>query len=253
MEVESTNIRVENGELIVEIEFEDKYVPKFGDIVRGDLLEDDAYFKECQYMVSIYPDKKFSECNDFFDIVTLTRGKDIEYIAGSFVKSISKATESEEQELFDKLAKAGKRWNAKKKCLEDMETIVNSEYQKIIDKLIEAKKTKNTSYIDEAVYILTRLESEPELNESVRQFSSITKNMTKIYAAKNHDYGNSFEESLDEFGLAASVVRLGDKMNRIKSLIKKEARVKEESIKDTLLDMASYSVMTLMWLNKQQK
>ena len=134
-----------------------------------------------------------------------------------------------------------------------METIVNSEYQKIIDKLIEAKKTKNTSYIDEAIYVLTHLGSEPELNESVRQFMDITKNMTKTYAAKNHDYGNSFEESLDELGLVASVVRLGDKMNRIKSLIKKEARVKDESIKDTLLDLASYSVMTLMWLNKQQK
>lgn len=127
MEVESTNIRVENGELIVEIEFEDKYVPKFGDIVRVDLLEDDADFKECQYMVSIYPDKKFSECNDFFDIATLTRGKDIEYIAGSFVKSISKATEAEKQELFEKLAKVGKRWNPDKKCLEDIKLVKYSE------------------------------------------------------------------------------------------------------------------------------
>lgn len=131
-----------------------------------------------------------------------------------------------------------------------METIVNSEYQKIIDKLIEAKRTKNVSYIDEAIYALTHLGSEPELSESVKQFIDITKKMAKTYAAKNHDYGNSFEQSLDKFGLVASVVRLGDKMNRIESLIKKEAQVKDESIKDTLLDLASYSVMTLMWLNK---
>lgn len=89
-----------------------------------------------------------------------------------------------------------------------------------------------------------------KLANNVEQFMSITQNMAKTYAAKNHDYGNSFEESLDEFGLVASVVRLGDKMNRIKSLIKKEAQVKDESIKDTLLDLASYSIMTLMWLNK---
>lgn len=134
-----------------------------------------------------------------------------------------------------------------------METIVNSEYQKIIDKLIEAKRTKNVSYIDEAIYALTHLGSEPELSESVKQFIDITKKMIKTYAAKNHDYGNSFEQSLDKFGLVSSVVRLGDKMNRIESLTKKEAQVKDESIKDTLLDLASYSVMTLMWLNKQQK
>lgn len=87
---------------------------------------------------------------------------------------------------------------------------------------------------------------------NIQRFKSITNEMAKTYAAKNHDYGNSFEQSLDKFGLVASVVRIGDKMNRIESLMKKEAQVKDESIKDTLLDLASYSVMTLMWLNKQQ-
>ena len=91
------------------------------------------------------------------------------------------------------------------------------------------------------------------IDANVEQFMSITQDMTKTYAAKNHDYGNSFEESLDEFGLVASVVRLGDKMNRTKSLIKKEAQVKDESIKDTLLDMANYAIMTVMWMNKNQK
>ena len=129
-----------------------------------------------------------------------------------------------------------------------METIVNSEYQKIIDKLIEAKRTKNTSYIDEA-----HLGSEPELNESVKQFIDITKKIAKTYAAKNHDYGNSFEQSCNKFGIIASVVRLGDKMNRIESLAVKKAEVKDESIKDTLLDLANYAIMTVMWLNQQPK
>ena len=91
------------------------------------------------------------------------------------------------------------------------------------------------------------------VSDNVEQFMSITNNMAKTYAAKNHDYGNSFEQSLDKFGLVASVVRLGDKMNRIESLIKKEAQVKDESIKDTLLDMANYAIMTVMWMNKNQK
>lgn len=133
-----------------------------------------------------------------------------------------------------------------------METVIDKEYQKIIDKLVEAKRTKNTSYIDEAIYILSHLGNRPKLSDNVEQFMDITNNMVKIYVAKNHDYGNSFEESLDEFGLVASVVRMGDKMNRIKSLIKKEAQVKDESIKDTLLDIANYAVMTIMWMNKNQ-
>ena len=91
------------------------------------------------------------------------------------------------------------------------------------------------------------------IGDNVEQFMSIAQDMTKTYAAKNHDYGNSFEQSLDKFGLVASVVRLGDKMNRIESLTKKEAQVKDESIKDTLLDMANYAIMTVMWMNKNQK
>lgn len=134
-----------------------------------------------------------------------------------------------------------------------METKINSEYQKIIDKLEEAKKTKNTSYIDEAIYILTHLDTMPELSDNVKQFMAITQNMTKTYAAKNHDYGDSFEQSLDEEGMAASRIRMGDKWNRYKTLSKtKDIRVKDESIKDTLLDMANYAIMTVMWMNKKQ-
>ena len=141
-----------------------------------------------------------------------------------------------------------------------METKVNKEYQKLIDDLELAVASligvDNDGIIDNLKNVIARLKilgARPVLSDNVEQFMSITQDMTKTYAAKNHDYGNSFEQSLDEFGLVASIVRIGDKMNRIKSLIKKEAQVKDESIKDTLLDLASYSVMTLMWLTKQQK
>lgn len=87
--------------------------------------------------------------------------------------------------------------------------------------------------------------------DNIEQFDSIVQKMEHIYATKNHDYGNSFEQSLNEFGVTASAIRLGDKINRFKSLIKKEAKVKDEPIKDTLLDMANYAIMTIIWLNKQ--
>ena len=81
-------------------------------------------------------------------------------------------------------------------------------------------------------------------------FKNITQKMHETYLKKNHDYGNSFDKSLDKFGLVASTVRLGDKMNRIESLTSKIALVNDESIKDTLLDLANYAIMTVMWLNK---
>lgn len=138
-----------------------------------------------------------------------------------------------------------------------METKVNPEYQKLIGVIegvlassVFSQEMKHRLQIVKDGLI--HLGSRPKLSDSVEQFMDITANMAKTYAAKNHDYGNSFEESLDEFGLVASVVRLGDKMNRIKSLIKKEARVKDESIKDTLLGLANYAIMTVMWLDGEK-
>lgn len=131
---------------------------------------------------------------------------------------------------------------------------IKSEYQKLIDTLNEVSNSiRNDAInykINSVIYALKQLGAVPNISGNVMKFMDITTNMAKTYAAKNHDYGNSFEQSLDEFDLIASIVRLSDKMNRIKSLIKKEAQVKDESIKDTLLDMANYAIMTVMWMNK---
>lgn len=90
-------------------------------------------------------------------------------------------------------------------------------------------------------------------NTSAHQFKDIVKGMIETYVRKNHDYGNSFDKSLDKFGLVASVVRIGDKMNRIEYLVQKKAMVQDESIRDTLLDMANYAIMTVMWVDNQKK
>lgn len=139
-----------------------------------------------------------------------------------------------------------------------METIVNKEYQKLIDtvKSVRDMASLNPEMCARLKTVeqgLINLGSSPVLSDKVQSFMDITTNMAKTYAAKNHDYGNSFEQSCDKFGIIASVVRLGDKMNRIESLAVKKAEVKDESIKDTLLDLANYAIMTVMWLNQQPK
>lgn len=88
----------------------------------------------------------------------------------------------------------------------------------------------------------------------VNRFEDITNKMIRIFKKKNHDYGNSFEQSLNEEGLAASRIRMGDKWNRFKTLSKPktEVKVNDESIRDTLVDLANYAIMTVIWLDKQQ-
>lgn len=139
-----------------------------------------------------------------------------------------------------------------------METTVNKEYQKLIDTIksvidMASLSPEMCARLKTVEQGLMDLGSRPVLSDNVQPFVDITTNMAKTYAAKNHDYGNSFEQSCDKFGIIASVVRLGDKMNRIESLVTKKAEVKDESIKDTLLDLANYAIMTVMWLNQQPK
>lgn len=83
-------------------------------------------------------------------------------------------------------------------------------------------------------------------------FESVLDEMKELHAKKDKDYGSAFHKSFEEFGVTAGVVRLNDKMERVKSLIKNgKAEVKDESILDTLKDLASYAVMLYVELKNK--
>ena len=78
-------------------------------------------------------------------------------------------------------------------------------------------------------------------------FKKITEAMYDTYKAKNADYGDSFNVTRNEFPNAI-LIRLNDKFLRLKQLYKNgmHAEVKNESVKDTLLDIANYCVLELI-------
>ena len=84
-------------------------------------------------------------------------------------------------------------------------------------------------------------------------FKNICEEMLSTFERKNHDYGDSFGESIEKYGLIAGLVRLSDKWNRLNSLImgKKEVKVKDESTIDTLTDLACYAIMLRMEIESQ--
>lgn len=80
--------------------------------------------------------------------------------------------------------------------------------------------------------------------------------LNETYKNKNSDYGNSFGETFNKLGIVSAVTRISDKYNRLVSLCTKseeERRVKDESIVDTLLDMANYCIMTVIELEKNKQ
>lgn len=139
-----------------------------------------------------------------------------------------------------------------------METKMNELYGDLVKRLHYALENgvsgEAITPIQSVIHTLKQLGQRPILKDNnVQQFMDITTDMAKTYAAKNHDYGNSFEQSCNKFGIIAAIVRMGDKMNRLESLAVKKAEVKDESIKDTLLDLANYAIMTVMWLDNKNK
>ncbi len=77
----------------------------------------------------------------------------------------------------------------------------------------------------------------------------ICKELNRIYRDKNHDYGDSFGETFEKLGIISAVTRITDKVNRLQSLCTKEQKVEDESIIDTLKDLANYAIMTLIELD----
>jgi hypothetical protein len=88
--------------------------------------------------------------------------------------------------------------------------------------------------------------------EKVLRHKAICDELNKLYEKKNHDYGDSFHQTFVEEGLAMTRIRLGDKFSRFKTLSRltnsdsDEQQVTDESIRDTLMDLANYAIMTIL-------
>ena len=90
--------------------------------------------------------------------------------------------------------------------------------------------------------------------ERAKQHQKIIKELHSTYREKNEKYGDSFVDSVSEWGFSAAGVRITDKFMRMKGLMKSgslEENGTDESLRDTLLDMANYCIMTAMILDNE--
>jgi hypothetical protein len=85
--------------------------------------------------------------------------------------------------------------------------------------------------------------------DNKKEFKAILDQMNDIYIKKNNDYGDSFNKTCDKFGLMAPLIRMTDKLNRFEQLINPltNQRLQDESIEDTLIDLANYAILTVLY------
>lgn len=91
------------------------------------------------------------------------------------------------------------------------------------------------------------------VDKEVARHRKMIEGIHETYKKKNRDYGDAFGVSLDKRGMVAALVRMEDKMGRLDSLKDRDPLVKDESLQDTLLDLANYAIMTAMWLERKSE
>lgn len=87
-------------------------------------------------------------------------------------------------------------------------------------------------------------ERENDIKECIHW--TICRELHDTYKAKNADYGDSFAIVREKYPNAI-LIRLNDKLNRLETLMNgAQQHVQDESVDDTLLDLANYCIMELV-------
>ncbi len=120
--------------------------------------------------------------------------------------------------------------------------ILGTMIQVIIDK-IEGNHT-----IEEAEEIISRVFEETELIDIYGHFRSIQNEGFNLFMKKNKDYGNSFSED----GILGVMIRMKDKLSRFINIAlnKGEQAVRNETVRDTLLDYHNYAGMAILLIDR---
>ena len=94
-------------------------------------------------------------------------------------------------------------------------------------------------------------------SEMYTQFTELLNRCKEIMGAKNADYSNDVDpfinfnqiELLTKGKISRDqgvLVRMTDKLSRVHRLLENEAQVKDETIEDTLIDLANYSLLLIL-------
>lgn len=85
--------------------------------------------------------------------------------------------------------------------------------------------------------------------EKLQTLKTLHSQQQALYAEKNEKYDDAFAKTYAEYGPTVAIIRLEDKLNRVKALVAAGLDDSNgESLVDTLIDMANYANMFLIEL-----
>lgn len=103
-------------------------------------------------------------------------------------------------------------------------------------------------------YDLDKVRVQQATTSSGISFGDICASMIELHDKKNADYGDAFTKSMDIFGSLYLVSRLHDKVQRLINFsLGAEVQVKDETVLDTLMDLACYAIMGIEYYQNVDK
>jgi len=154
------------------------------------------------------------------------------------------------------------------KTICDFEGKVKSTDGDILEYEIYFPKISAYYYLDEQDLELVPVEGGAETKQEVQKlfghprFYEILEDMGELHSKKNHDYAGTSDPlknlractRLDLEPFMGVMVRLQDKWSRLEEFVKSgKLMVKGESVKDTLMDNAVYSILAIILYEEQEK
>lgn len=92
---------------------------------------------------------------------------------------------------------------------------------------------------------------------NIEHYRSLTEVLFVTYKNKNEDYGDAFGKTCEMLGKLATGYQLGvlnAKVSRITTLLTNDYKKENyESLEDSLLDLASYAIMTIIERRKNHE
>lgn len=215
-------------------------------------------FSENDTMIILYKFDGFGLLNKLinFDLFNKVIGRMIyTYDEKSFLEKIRE--NSKDSSLYDEFSK--KEGSLKDLCIVVLkEGYLPISVEKRINRVQPEESIINAfrDFKNENFYIFSssyRYLEDPVTDQSnnppknVKEFRNIALGLADLYEKKNRNYGDSFGKSLEKYGKISALTRISDKFNRLENgILSKDFDPDDESLEDTLLDMASYCIMTSM-------
>lgn len=89
------------------------------------------------------------------------------------------------------------------------------------------------------------------VEQEIQYFDETLQCMLKTFVKKRNDYGPSTTETFKKFGPVSMLVRMHDKLARLDRILGGNVVTRvDESVNDTLLDLANYCIITMLELAK---